>query len=265
MARQVPAAQVWQEAVAGLIDKCCTADFPDALIDALQLLVISDSAVIVGLEDKATPKVLCDRLHPELSGVFRDIWMTRAYLASPFYTIFVVRKPDGLYTARGLLSVGFEDSDYYRDYCRKSGVVDVIAYLVWVSESKAVLLAIGRKDIKSEFDKSEVQALQLIQPTVTALVRKHGRAWEGLGLSEGTIQEQLARRAAAFGASELTVRERDVVRLLLRGHSTKSLAMALGITPGTAQVHRQNIYRKLEVSTQGDLFAYFVDYLMGPW
>ncbi len=265
MVRQAPAVQVWQEAVAGLIDKCGTSDFPDALLDALQLLVISDSAVIVGLEDDTPPKVFCDRLAQGIKANFYGDWMTGAYRASPFYVTFVDRKPDGFYTVRGLVPAGFEDSEYYQAYFRHLGLVDVGAYLVWLTATKAILLAFARKDTGAVFDKPELRRLQLVQPVVAALVRKHWRAAVSLGVSGSAIHEKLARRAAAFGAGELTERERDVVRLLLRGHSTKSLAMVLGITPGTAQVHRQNIYRKLEVSTQGDLFAYFVDYLMGPW
>ena len=34
--------------------------------------------------------------------------------------------------------------------------------------------------------------------------------------------------------------------------------MQLSISPGTVKIHRKNIYRKLKVSTQAELFAAFM-------
>ncbi|MGR3700268.1 MAG: LuxR C-terminal-related transcriptional regulator, partial [Roseovarius sp.] len=33
---------------------------------------------------------------------------------------------------------------------------------------------------------------------------------------------------------------------------------ALGISPGTVRIHRRNIYAKLRVSSQGELFSSFI-------
>ncbi|WP_244191878.1 response regulator transcription factor [Komagataeibacter swingsii] len=39
------------------------------------------------------------------------------------------------------------------------------------------------------------------------------------------------------------------------GHSTKSIARSMRISPHTIKVHRRNIYEKLGVSTQAEVFA----------
>ena len=49
-----------------------------------------------------------------------------------------------------------------------------------------------------------------------------------------------------------------IVKLVLRGYSTKSISQSLGISPGTVKVHRENIYGKLGVSTQAELFNMFI-------
>lgn len=46
---------------------------------------------------------------------------------------------------------------------------------------------------------------------------------------------------------ELTSRERDVARLLLRGLSNKEMGRALNISSRTIEVHRQRIFLKLDV------------------
>jgi len=56
----------------------------------------------------------------------------------------------------------------------------------------------------------------------------------------------------------LTPRECEVVKLVLRGYSTKSVSQSLGISPGTVKVHRENIYAKLAVSSQAELFNLFI-------
>ena len=67
-----------------------------------------------------------------------------------------------------------------------------------------------------------------------------------------------------FGSSILTPRERDVVRLILRGYPSKSVARELNISIQTEQVHRKNIYQKLEISSHSELFTLFFDAITVP-
>jgi DNA-binding CsgD family transcriptional regulator len=53
------------------------------------------------------------------------------------------------------------------------------------------------------------------------------------------------------------------VSYVLQGHSTESIARHLDISPGTVKIHRKNIYRKLGISTQAQLFASFLRSLPG--
>jgi DNA-binding CsgD family transcriptional regulator len=66
-----------------------------------------------------------------------------------------------------------------------------------------------------------------------------------------------ARAFERFG-KPLSARERQIVTLVLQGHSTESIARHLDISPGTVKIHRKNIYRKLAISTQAELFAAFL-------
>jgi DNA-binding CsgD family transcriptional regulator len=66
-------------------------------------------------------------------------------------------------------------------------------------------------------------------------------------------------RAHIWKSLSLTSREKQVVDLVLQGHSTESIARALRIVPGTVKVHRRNIYRKLKIKSQAGLFARFVE------
>lgn len=58
--------------------------------------------------------------------------------------------------------------------------------------------------------------------------------------------------------SRLTAREREIVQLLAEGRSSKEVAGALGVSVKTAETHRSNIMRKLDLHSVSDLVLYAV-------
>ena len=56
----------------------------------------------------------------------------------------------------------------------------------------------------------------------------------------------------------LTPREREIVQLVAEGRSTKEVADKLGISPKTAETHRTNIMRKLNIHSVSDLVRYAI-------
>jgi len=68
-----------------------------------------------------------------------------------------------------------------------------------------------------------------------------------------------ANLAAPMDLSDrLTSREREIVQLVSEGKSTKEVASLLGISVKTAETHRANIMRKLQVHSVTDLVRYAV-------
>ncbi len=53
----------------------------------------------------------------------------------------------------------------------------------------------------------------------------------------------------------LTKRQAEVALLVLRGHSSASIALRLEISPQTVKVFRKQLYRKCNISSQAELFA----------
>ena len=58
--------------------------------------------------------------------------------------------------------------------------------------------------------------------------------------------------------NRLTSREREIVQLLAEGKSSKEVAVALGISVKTAETHRANIMRKLEIHSVSEVVRYAV-------
>lgn len=56
-------------------------------------------------------------------------------------------------------------------------------------------------------------------------------------------------------ATQLTDRQRDVLRLLAKGHTMKEIATKLGITPRTVAFHKYEMMHRLGVTTTAELIA----------
>ena len=70
-------------------------------------------------------------------------------------------------------------------------------------------------------------------------------------------RRSLAATAATTEATRriagLTPREREVMDLLVAGHSTKEIARTLGASPRTIDVHRARVFQKLEADSLPDI------------
>jgi len=59
-------------------------------------------------------------------------------------------------------------------------------------------------------------------------------------------------------SSELTPREREIVQLIAEGKATKEVAEVLGISVKTAETHRTNLMRKLNLHSAADVVRYAI-------
>jgi DNA-binding NarL/FixJ family response regulator len=75
---------------------------------------------------------------------------------------------------------------------------------------------------------------------------------------DGFRRRDTAPSPQALKRERLTSREREIVQLLAEGSSSKQVATTLGISTKTAETHRANIMRKLEIHSVSDLVRYAV-------
>jgi two-component system, NarL family, nitrate/nitrite response regulator NarL len=65
--------------------------------------------------------------------------------------------------------------------------------------------------------------------------------------------------SSARELSTLTRREREVLRLTAQGARAKAIAASLSMSPKTAQVHSENIRRKLQLHSTAELVRYAIE------
>jgi DNA-binding NarL/FixJ family response regulator len=56
----------------------------------------------------------------------------------------------------------------------------------------------------------------------------------------------------------LTPRQREIIQLLAEGHSSKEIAVALGLSVKTAETHRANIMKRLNCHSASEIVRYAV-------
>ena len=106
--------------------------------------------------------------------------------------------------------------------------------------------------VKSDADRDLSKAIEALSkhkpffsPLATDAVLRSVRE----GSSRGEVQPKNRR---------LSSREREILQLLSEGNSTKQVASALRISTRTAETHRVNIMRKLELHNAAELVHYAV-------
>ena len=70
------------------------------------------------------------------------------------------------------------------------------------------------------------------------------------------LASKLGDARSATEGDELTVREREVLRLIAFGHTSVEIAQKLGLSPRTIETHRARIHRKLGLDTRAELVHY---------
>jgi len=81
----------------------------------------------------------------------------------------------------------------------------------------------------------------------------------GAMVLEGYLHREARPSPEPPGRARLTPREREIVQLLAEGKSSKEVAVALGLSVKTAETHRSNIMRKLELHSISALVLYAVN------
>jgi DNA-binding CsgD family transcriptional regulator len=252
----------WHEAIAKII--CADGDqrSASALIEAIDAVVSHEGTCLLAFHKDASPDVIHHTLEPAGRRHYLERYLAGPYLLDPLYQLAMQEKKPGVCRFRDQLPDRFRSSEYYRQYCEKTHLLDEMDYLTTVNARTTMALVVGKRD--RIFARPELQRLELITPTVQASMSQIWEQWEerrGGATSNDAMHRKLIDCFEKFGESVLTDRERQTSQLLLRGHSSKSIARVLKIAPGTVMVHKRNLFAKLNISSQYELFSLFIDKL----
>jgi DNA-binding NarL/FixJ family response regulator len=107
--------------------------------------------------------------------------------------------------------------------------------------------------MKSDADRDLVSAVEALSNRRTFFTARAADM-----LLNGFSKEKSIEDPHSHLRNRLTSREREIVQLLAEGKSSKEVAVALGISVKTAETHRANIMRKLEMHSVSEVVRYAV-------
>lgn len=250
----------WHRAVADIVAAKDGKGIAMGLAAAIDSAVEHEGTCLIGFHRDARPDVLHHTLEPAGRRHYLERYLDGPYLLDPLYQLALKCRTPALCRFRDELPDRFRSSEYYRQYCERTHLLDEIDYLVPVTKRTTVVLVVGRRS--RLFSKAELRRLNLMEPLVHASIRRTWDAWASR-VNDTRESDSVHRRLTAcfdnFGEKVLTKREREISQLLLRGHSSKSIAKELKIAPGTVMVHKRNLFAKLGISSQYELFSLLID------
>tara|TARA_R110000787_G_scaffold1945_1_gene8123 strand:- start:157 stop:951 length:795 start_codon:yes stop_codon:yes gene_type:complete len=240
-----------------IIETLETAEFPEALSKALKNIIEFDYTVIFGYVGTSRPLALFNDFPPERRRLHVDEYLKGPYLLDPFFLASTGTVEPGLWRLSQIAPDRFYQGEYFRSYYAQTGLAEEVGYLIDVHATLSIVVSLMRRNRK--FNKAEIRGLTAAWPIVDAASRRHWRSTAKQGVSHVPVMEKnVARAFLSIGEGVLTPREREVVEHTLRGHSADAVGRLLGISPGTVRIHRKNIYSKLRINSQGELFAEFL-------
>lgn len=260
-----PEGQTRMEQIGAAVAAIGSASCPARLAQLLRAVVPYSYTVIFGYCGTARPLDLWDDFPPEKRKVFVTDYQAGPYLLDPFYLAATSAAEPGLYRLRELAPDRFYQGEYFRNYYAQTGLAEEIAFFSDLGAGAVIVLSLMRAD--KPFTNRELRTLAGMRAVVNAVVGQHwrdiGKAFHPAQPRQGERGRDIEKSFHSFGAGLLTPREREVVEFTLKGHSAEAIGRMLGISPGTVRIHRRNIYGKLRISSQGELFSRFIATLEG--
>ena len=262
----------WHTATPDLVALIGKQGFAERLDAALRAVAPFDLSCIVAYPGRDRPRLLHDGLGDISSSQIMRNYLDGTYLLDAVYSACLRRAPPGLHRLVDLAPDAFFEAEYYNSpdvhpcISMESGSLsEEIVFLTPLQPGFYLAYSLLRANSSATFSGADFERLRQTAPLVAMLINRH---WEQLAPAAATEADQphdtddVERAFATFVPSRLTRREQTIVSLVLRGHSSMSIGRILGIAEGTVKIHRKNIYAKLDISSQTELFNLFIKHLL---
>lgn len=264
----------WTESLARAIDFVDDPRCPGLLINAISALVDFDMAMSVVHSRRAKPLLLHDTFKDNHTRRGLSNYLHSTYVLNPVYTAHCNGIGQGVYRIGDLAPDAYLSSEHYRTFKIKRMVSEEIGYVTdsWPAGMEELVLAIELPDdrlgeislsravSRGGFSDTTIAVLRSQIAVIGAIFRQfwlHSLPGVQIPGPTTSIDDMLDR----FGEGCLSPREREVAQLILKGHSGTSIGAHLGISQTTVKSHRQNLYAKLGIASQFELFSQFLQSL----
>ncbi len=253
--------QAVMKALAGAIAGVGSNTHIDRLVDLIGALVPHDLMTIVRYSATRRPEFVS---HRNFSDLMVHKYLDTYYVYDPFYAHWRKHQKPGVYPLGRLQAKAQRRGIYISEFLGQSVISDEVGVMLNDGPGWCLGIFLDRK--KRRFTSKEISRLESGFAVFAAIhgldTRSRSSNFMRTSQPSSLGREPLVQNATLLPADlwpELSARERELVKLILAGHPTAGIARKLGITAGTVKNHRLHIYKKLDITTERELFLQYIE------
>jgi len=199
-----------------------------------EIVHLDKSNLIIAYTPESTPIIMVHSLKGGDVKLHIDQYLAGLYILDPFYRASMAGLASGFYTLDEVAPDNFRETEFFLRYYRNAGITNDMGYCfnVGVAGGENDYIHFSFACCRGEkLAPKLIDNLREMEPFVHALVVKHLRLTGNRELTPASsdLHRQLQLVMNDFGSSILTNRERQVLLLILHGHSSRSIAEKLDI------------------------------------
>ena len=264
----------WVIGLAAAIDSAGKDSCPQQILDVIARIAPYDMAMIVTYHAGKKPILIYDTFCGTAAKRGLNNYVNQTYLLNPVYNAYLRNLKPGAYRINDVAPDDYFSSEHFKNFKIKHSNNEELEYITndWPRGMEEIFLAsrlpensfleisLLRSARHGGFSDMNIANLQSIEPVVAAIFRRHFSS-KKKALDKKENAASIENLFNSFSRDILTPRECEVAQLVLKGHSSHSIGDHLGISITTVKTHRKNLYCKLKISSQQELFAFFLSSL----
>lgn len=257
---------LWHQSLAKLVDEIGTSSFMTTWEETVQLLTGFAYTVTFAYDASNTPLCLHHTFPKRQYSIHVTDYQMGPFFLDPLYKAAIDEMPAGVYRLAEVAPDQFYKSEYYKSYYIQTGPVDEIALFIEGNANWSIVTSLMRPKEAPTFSARDLKLLRCAGPLLCSISAAHWRSDPRLEITKpAPAQNQILRQTIENALQRLeipalTPRETEIVGLVLQGHSSESIATILNISSGTVRIHRKNVYAKMRISSQRELFSAFMSF-----
>lgn len=140
----------------------------------------------------------------------------------------------------------------------QTGGLDLQRELVAAGACLPIIFVSAYSEVSAVVEAIKAGAFDFLEKPVDGIQLREKVA-KALEYSRGLHLERMRRAARAARVAQLTLKERQIVNLVVAGRSSREISSELGISTRTVENHRARISEKLHVGSTVELVRLFCD------
>ena len=265
--------RIFTKHISNTINGIGTEKLPTLLIKLIEFRLKIDAAILIVYRSENKPILLGSNFKEKRAQLGLQNYINDTFVLNPAYLSFKKGKTRGIRKITQPSGKACIKTTDFNEYKIKEARDEDLGYLTegWPErlEEISILVDLPNKEMGeiaifkkkiSGFSENEINILKILEPLLHSIFKNHWSVSRQQKITENTKQNQ-KQRYENFGQGVLSLREKEVARLILEGHSGNSIAANLNIAITTVKSHRKNMYKKLGIGSQQELFSRYIDSL----